>query len=202
MNNTSGSENNSPQSNAGTTPTVARQGGANHGLRGALSAMLSGVQTVIPDGSLIRIDGVDQTKADVVSELQSVLAKYAAIDSSAAVTKANRVQLRQAQAAAQLLRQQLKDAMITSLGRGSPELQKFGLQARGRRNPTVQQKALSAEKARRTRALRGTKGSRQKAAIQYTGEPTLVLGPNSPPQEAPSSTVAPSSKPPTVVGGQ
>ncbi len=202
MNNTSGSGNNSPQSNAGTTPTVARATGANHGIRGALNAMLSGVQTVIPDGNLIRVDGVDQKKADVVRELQAVLTQYAAVDSSAAAVKANRVQLRQTLPAAHLLLTQLKDAMIAYLGRGSPELQQFGLKASVARKPTVQQKALSAEKARLTRVLRGTKGSRQKAAIQYTGEPTLVLGPNSPPQEAPSSTVAPSSKPPSVVGGQ
>jgi hypothetical protein len=165
-----------------------RSAGANHGLRGALNAMLSGVQTVIPDGSLIRVDGVDQKKADVVTELQAVMTQYAAVDSSAAAVRADRAQLRQALPAAHLLLQHLKDAMIAYLGRGSPELQKFGLKARSGRKPTVQQKALAAEKARRTRALRGTKGSRQKAAIRFVGEPTLVLGPNSPqPSRQPAS---------------
>jgi hypothetical protein len=201
MNNTSGSTNSNPQSNAGTTPTVGRAAGANHGLRGALNAMLSGVQTVIPDGNLIRVDGVDQKKADVVTELQAVMTQYAAVDSSAAAAKADRAQLRQALPAAHLLLQHLKDAMIAYLGRGSPELQKFGLKARSGRKPTVQQKALAAEKARRTRALRGTKGSRQKAAIRFAGEPTLVLGPNSP-QPSSASGVASGSKPPAAGGGQ
>jgi hypothetical protein len=198
MDSTSGS-NTTPQITAGST-TVPQPRGASHGLRAALSAMLSGVQTVIPDGSLIRVNGVDEKKADVVSGMQSVLAQYASVDSSTAVAKAARVQLRQAQPAAHQMLQQLKDAVIAFLGRGSPELQKFGLKARTARKPTTQQKALAAEKARRTRALRGTKGSRQKAAIRYAGEPTLVLGPAVNPAEpsAPSSSGASSSKPPTA----
>jgi hypothetical protein len=163
--------------------------------------MLSGVQTVIPDGSLIRVDGVDQKKADVVTELQAVMTQYAAVDSSAAAVKADRAQLRQALPAANLLLQHLKLAVIALLGKGSPELQKFGIRVRVTRKLTSQQKALAAEKARRTRALRGTKGSRQKAAIRFAGEPTLVLGPNSP-QPSPAPGVAPSSKPPAVSGGQ
>ena len=195
MDNTSGSST-TPQNSAGTT-TVTQSSGASHGLRAALNAMLSGVQTVIPDGSLIRVNGVDEKKADVVSELQSLLAQYASIDSSAAVAKAARVQLRQALPAASQTLQQLKDAIFAFLGRGSPELQKFGLKARTARKPTTQQKALAAEKARRTRALRGTKGSRQKAAIRYAGEPTLVLGPAVNPAETSAPATA-SSKLPTA----
>jgi len=159
--------------------------------------MLSGVQTVIPDGSLIRVDGVDQKKADVVTELQAVLTQHAAVDSSAAAVKANRAQLSQALPAAHLLLQHLKLAIIALLGKGSPELQQFGLQVRVPRKLTVQQKALAAEKARRTRALRGTKGSRQKAAIRYAGEPTLVLGPAVNPAES-SAAAASGSKLPTA----
>jgi len=196
MDNTSGSST-TPQITAGPTSTVTQPRGASHGLRAALNAMLSGIQTVIPDGSLIRINGVDQKKADVVTELQSVLEKYASVDSSVAVAKATRVQLHQAQPAAQQTLQQLKDAMIASFGRGSPELQKFGLRAPSARKLTTQQKALAAEKARRTRALRGTKGSRQKAAIRYAGEPTLVLGPAVNPAES-SAAAASGSKLPTA----
>jgi hypothetical protein len=163
--------------------------------------MLSGVQTVIPDGSLIRVDGSDQKKADVVTELQAVLTQYAAADGSAAQVKASRAQLRQAEPAARLLLAHLKDAIFAFLGRGSPELGQFGLKARTTRKPTVQQKALAAEKARRTRALRGTKGSRQKAAIRYVGQPTLVLGPNPQPSGAEPSAVTASSKPPGAPGG-
>src|SRR5450755_1235940 len=126
MDNTSGSST-TPQSSVGATSTVTQLRGASHGLRAALSAMLSGVQTVIPDGSLIRVDGVDQKKADVVSELQSVLAQYASVDSSMAEAKANRVQLRQALPAAHQTLRDLKDAVIAAFGRGSPELQKCGL---------------------------------------------------------------------------
>ena len=194
MDNTSGSST-TPQITAGATSTVTQPRGASHGLRAALSAMLSGVQTVIPDGSLIRVNGVDEKKADVVSELQSVLAQYASVDSSTAVAKANRVQLRQALPAAHQTLQQLKDAMVASFGRGSPELQKFGLQARSARKPTTQEKALAAEKARRTRALRGTKGSHQKAAIRYVGEPTLVLGPAVNPAESSAAATSGSKLP-------
>jgi hypothetical protein len=195
MSNTSGSANS-------TTPTVGSSKVTTHGLRAGLTAMLSGVQQAIPDGSNVLVAGAQLPKADVVAELNGFLSQYSAIETQMAVVKADRQGLKQTLPKARQLLQELKDAVIAAFGRGSPEIQKFGLRVRTIRKQTSQQKALAAEKARLTRALRGTKGSRQKAAIQYTGEPTLVLGPNSSPQAAPSSTVAPSSKPPAVSGGQ
>ena len=134
------------------------------------------LETALPDGDLIRVNGTVRQKADVLAELQAVLMQYAAVDDAAAIAQANRARLRDALPAARLLLAHLKDAMIGVVGRDSPELGKFGLEARAVRKLTVKQKALAAEKARRTRVLRGTKGSRQKAAIRYVGEPTLVLG--------------------------
>jgi hypothetical protein len=138
--------------------------------------MLWGVEIVVPDGSLIRLGGVDRKKTDVVSELQAVLAQYASVDSTAAVVRAERAQLREALPAADALLRHLRAALVVFLGQGNPELEKFGVRIREPRKPTVQQKVLAGEKARRTRALRGTLGPRQKKAIRYTGEPTLVLG--------------------------
>jgi hypothetical protein len=163
--------------------------------------MLSGVEQVIPDGSDVLVAGVQTKKADVVAKLQAFLSTYSAIDTQAAALTAERQGLKQSLPQGRLLLQELKDAMVAFLGRGSPDIQKFGLRVGGsRRKLTTQQKALSAEKARRTRALRGTKGSRQKAAIRYAGEPTLVLGPAQAPAEpsAAGSSGASGSKPPTV----
>jgi hypothetical protein len=195
MNNTSGSANS-------TTPTVVPSKVAAHGLRAALEAMLSGVQQVIPDGSNVLVAGAQLTKADVVAKLTVFLTQYSAIETQAAVVKADRQGLKQSLPEARQLLQELKDAVIAAFGRGSPDLQKFGVRVRVTRKPTSQQRALAAEKARRTRALRGTKGSRQKAAIRFAGEPTLVLGPNGPQQAAPSSTATSGSKPPATSGGQ
>jgi hypothetical protein len=138
--------------------------------------MLGGVETVLPDGSLIRLGGVDQKKADVVSELKAVLAQYARVDNAAAVARAERAQLHEALPAAYRMLRHLRAALVVFLGQDNPDLEKFGVRIREPRKPTVQRKALAAEKARRTRALRGTMGPRQKEAIRYTGEPPLVLG--------------------------
>jgi hypothetical protein len=197
--NTSGSANS-------TTPTAGSPKLAALGLRAALEAMLSGVQQVIPDGSDVLVAGVKLKKADVVAKLQAFTSQYDAITTQAATLLAERQGLKQALPDARTLLQELKDAVIAAFGRGSPEIQKFGLRVRAtRKQPTVQQKALAAEKARRTRALRGTKGSRQKAAIRYVGQPTLVLGPNPQANAAGPSAAAPSSgsgsKPPVVNGG-
>jgi hypothetical protein len=160
---------------AEATPPRARPPGADHGLRWSLNNMLAGLQEALPEGSVIRVNGRDRARADVLSELQSLLAQYALVDSSHAEQRALRAQLRAAKPAARALRQRLKEALVTRLGRNSPDLSRFGMEIRDRRKPTVQRQALAAEKARRTRALRGTKGPRQKAAIRFVGEPTLVL---------------------------
>ena len=124
------------------------------------------------------------------------LSQYSAIATQAAELKADRQGLRQSLPEVRQLLQELKDAMIAAFGRSSPEIQKFGLRGRTARKLTSEQRALAAEKARRTRALRGTKGSRQKAAIRFAGQPTLVLGPGETPAETSPAAVA--AKPPVA----
>jgi len=84
----------------------------------------------------------------------------------------------------------------------SEALAKLGVEpTKARRQLTLEEKVAKAAKAQATRALRGTKGPRQKAAIKATG-------PLPAPAPAPSATPAPSggdttasSPPPTQVNG-
>jgi type I site-specific restriction endonuclease len=189
MSNTSGNANSN-------TPAVGPSKVTDLGVRAALEAMLSGVQQAIPDGSEVLVAGAKLMKADMVAKLQGFLSQYSAIATQAAELKADRQGLRQSLPEVRQLLQELKDAMIVAFGRSSPEIQKFGLRGRTARKLTSEQRALAAEKARRTRALRGTKGSRQKAAIRFAGQPTLVLGPGETPAETSPAAVA--AKPPVA----
>jgi hypothetical protein len=158
------------------TAPMGRLPGADHGIRAALTSLLWGLQRNIPDGALVRIDGADRPKAEAVAQLQSILAQFASIDQLAAELAAERSKLRQLLPSARELRVTLKGAMVTHFGRSSATLDEFGIRVHGARKLTVDEKALKAEKARRTRILRGTMGKRQKATIRYTGDPTLILG--------------------------
>jgi hypothetical protein len=162
----------------GPMPPKGRPPGADHGIRAALTSLLWGLQRNIPDGALVRIDGADRQKAEAAAQMQSILAQFATVDQLAAELAAERSKLRQLLPSARELRVTLKAAMVTHFGRSSPTLDEFGIRVHGARKLTVDEKALKAEKARRTRILRGTMGKRQKATIRYTGDPTLVLGPN------------------------
>jgi hypothetical protein len=64
----------------------------------------------------------------------------------------------------------LKDGLVSSLGRGNPQLAQFGIAASKQAKPlTSTQKVVKAQKALNTRAMRHTMGPRKKAAVKYTG---------------------------------
>jgi hypothetical protein len=72
----------------------------------------------------------------------------------------------------------LKASLTTVLGRGSATLLQFGFKPQQPRKPlTPQQKVERAAKAKLTRALRHTMGSRQKAALKQTSAPSVAVSP-------------------------
>ena len=62
------------------------------------------------------------------------------------------------------------------LGENNPDIEKFGFVAIGpRRKLSVEEKALRADKARRTRQARYTMGPKQKEAIKAESLPSLTI---------------------------
>ena len=74
----------------------------------------------------------------------------------------------------------LKDGLVSSLGRGNPQLAQFGMAASKAKPLTPTQKVVRAVKAKNTRAMRHTMGKRQKAAVQYTGKLQVSVGETTP----------------------
>ncbi len=142
-----------------------------------LNEMLTGIQTLIPAKSTLLVKGTSMTQAQVISALQAVIAYFAAVRAAKAALLAA-IQARTAQSkAAHDLYNQIKAALVAQLGKGNPELGKFGLKVgKPPKQLTSEEKALKAAKAMATRLLRGTKGSKVKAGI-VAGTPTLQLGP-------------------------
>ncbi len=150
------------------------------GFEALLTTLVAGLQQLIPAKSTLLVKGVTMTQAQVVSALQAAIAYYSAVrNQKAAMLTALAAREAQSQAARDLYNQ-IKAALVAQLGKGNPELGKFGFKVgKAPRLLTSAEKALKAARARVTRKLRGTLGSRMKAAI-VAATPTLQLGPNGP----------------------
>jgi hypothetical protein len=76
---------------------------------------------------------------------------------------------KQADADMQTLDAGLRDWVFTTFGPSSQAAVDFGYVKKPKAKPTVADKAAAAEKAKETRALRGTKGPKQRKAIKASG---------------------------------
>jgi hypothetical protein len=164
------------------------------GFRQKVSQMIAGLQAVIPDGSSVAVGGQAVAKADLVSGMSQILPFYQAADAAVAATKQARSKLSGQLQGSYSEYLALKDALVASFGRGSPQLAQFGISSSKQRalNPT--QKVARAAKARKTRALRHTMGRVQKKAVQYTG--TLEVAVNeTAPQTVPADGTTPAAQP-------
>jgi hypothetical protein len=170
----------------GTAPVKALKG-----LRLELQQMLAGIQAVIPDGTSITTPGGSLTKAAIAKTLTDDLSEFQAIDAGVTALRLARVQLRDDLPQMHKLITELKYALITQFGRGSPMLAQFGVKPRQEPKPlTPEQRVARAAKARQTRLMRQTGGVRQKAAVQYDGK--VSVSTELEPAKAVSTTAAPS----------
>jgi hypothetical protein len=143
--------------------------------------MLAGLQAVIPDGSSVTVGGQAVAKTDLVNEMTQVLSSYQAVDAGISTTKGARAQLSASFPGFHKQYLGIRDGLVSSLGRGSPQLAQFGIAASKARKPlTSEQKVVHVAKAQKTRALRHTMGKRQKAAVQYTGSLEVAVGETAP----------------------
>jgi len=145
---------------------------------------------------VITLNGVDWKKADlkakflgVVTAAKATLAAHQDLSNCVASEKA-------VETDAGPLRNGMKGYLKTRFGKQSPKLQTWGFAPDQQPAKSPQVKADAVQKAKETRAMRGTdKGRKQKAQIKATA-------PEAPaPTASPTTTSSPTPKPATGNGG-
>ncbi len=139
--------------------------------------LLQGFQTAFPSGGSLTVNGKIETQAQLIQLCQAAIAPMVATaDAKAAFVNAKAANTAAVPGSKELF-QQLKGALIGTLGRKNPELAKFGIASHAPKALTPEQKQLKAAKAKVTRQKRHTMGPRQKAAVKADGVPTVTVGP-------------------------
>ena len=169
------------------------------GFQQKVSQMIAGLQAVIPDGSSVTVGGQAVAKSDLVTEMTQVLSAYQALDAAVLATKGARLQLKAQLPGFHKQYLDLKDGVVSSLGRGNPQLAQFGFTVSKARKPlTSERQVVRVAKAQKTRALRHTMGKRQKEAVQYTGNLTVAVDETAP--AGPANDTAPAAAPAATQG--
>ncbi|MHB1846152.1 MAG: hypothetical protein ACYCWW_15115 [Deltaproteobacteria bacterium] len=152
-------------------------GGTSSGLYARFLSMLQGLQTAIPAGATMRVNGQSVTQAQLVAlVLAAILPIETERNAKSSWQKAMAANAAALPGAKELY-QQLKAALISDLGRKNPELTQFGIAPHTRKALTPEEKQLQAAKAKVTRQKRHTMGKVQKAKIKADGIPTVLVGP-------------------------
>ena len=164
--------------------------GTPSGLEAELLNALSGIQAVLPPGSGLSLGGQIVTQAQLVAEFEAAIAPYAAVRAERVVYLQKLKDRTAGHAATRERLSQFRSAAVAFFGAGSPLLAKFGFRPKTKQALTTGQKAMAAAKRSLTRKLRGTLGSKQKAAIKSEGAPVVSLSGGGVPQVTPSAADA------------
>jgi hypothetical protein len=157
-----------------------------------LTNMDAGVQSTLPAGTALTINGVATKQAAIDKQLQSWIEVFQAVDSAKA-TYQNAVAARVAiTAAAKAYYLALKAVIKSYFGPQSSQLANFGITADKAVTTSTQTKLVAAAKRKQTRAVRGTLGKKQKAGLTVVGNPPVMV---------PSVGEQQISPPPVNVGG-
>ena len=130
---------------------------------------------VLPATTVLQLDGQSVKVSDFLTSLDSALATFAATNAAKAALKQTQTDRTQKVATVEAQVGDLKTYLVSLWGKGSPQLAAFGFTPKARTPLTSEQKALRAAKAKLTRNVRGTKGSKQKLGVTVQGQPGLVL---------------------------
>jgi hypothetical protein len=146
--------------------------------------MISGITNDLPTSvTSMTIAGTLMTKAQILSQLDGIETTLDMVSSTKTAYTEAVAARKAAMAADRTFYENVVMAVKQQLGASPSQLAAFGINP-----PKVKAKlsatalAISKAKAAATRALRGTKGKKQKAAITLTGQATVeVLGPDGQP---------------------
>jgi hypothetical protein len=173
------------------------------GIEARLDLASSGIETLLTKGEKIMIAGVALTRDHVLAHLKKLSEPFEAVRSAKHDLQQKVQDRRRIQPEATVFLADVRIGLIGLLGRENPDLLKAGFKPHKKARPaTVEEKALRAEKARLTRAKRGTLGSRQKrdvvadapSSVTITRGGTEAAGGN-------GAATPPPATPPAVNGG-
>jgi hypothetical protein len=124
--------------------------------------------TVLPNQTYL-VEGVTMTCAEVVAQVEQHIRAEQQLASLKAQLKEVQLTIKDVRSRTSTTLKVVKTTTGAALGTGSQKYQDLGFPAAKRRKTTTAaEKALAAERNVATREARGTKGSRQKAAIHGT----------------------------------
>ncbi len=146
------------------------------------SQAASGVQKDFPATSSVKLGGKSWTKQNLIQVFTAATAAFDAVENAKAQLKAAIEAQRAESAVGSGLYKQLRQWAENEWGKGSPVLADFGFKQAKPKVKSSETKALAAAKARQTRVVHGTHGTRQKKLLTASGSPGLVLvGPDGKP---------------------
>jgi hypothetical protein len=167
------SNSNSSNGSAG----VGAKAASPKGLKLELTLMQAGVDKDLTKAGM-NVMGQMVTQAQLDTELEADIARYAAVDAARATLKTALATLTAAVPNMRARYAVLKQAVVAQFGAGNPQLVDFGIKPKAARKPlTAEQKVLAKAKAAATRKARGTVGP--VAKLKTMGAtPTVTIGPS------------------------
>lgn len=181
-----------------TTPFGMDDNAVVRGTELRLDVLIKGLTTAAANGTLttLTVNGVAMPVADVIKQAQEVVKPWKdSRDAHATIRATSQSRPRDEEVALGFLND-MKAGLVAGLGRENQKLTDFGFKpAKRRAEMTTEQKMIRAAKAKLTRELRHTMGSRQKAALKETETPSVTIGPNGVEVDPASSTPTPPAAP-------
>jgi hypothetical protein len=166
-----------------------------------ITSVISGITNdLAPSVTSFVIGGSVMTKAQVLAQLSQILGVLTDVSTAKAAYEAALAARKGAMVSDKTFYANLVMALKQLIGANPSQLAAFGiLPPKQKAKPTATQMAIAKAKAKATRALRGTKGKKQRQEITLHGQPTLtVLGPDGQPLPT-ADTTGPGSIPAPVV---
>jgi hypothetical protein len=146
-----------------------------HGFESQLNQMAFGVASTLPPTATLVLAGKTWTQPSLLQSLRSTQSLMEGLRDAKIQVARTRQVLEDDVPRAHALLTALSAALQGYFGKEHPQLANFGVPVGTRRPPSSDTLALAAAKARATRQLRHTLGSRQRLAIKSKGPVTVTL---------------------------
>jgi hypothetical protein len=149
------------------------------------------VESVLPAGTSLTINGVAVKQAVIDTTLQNWIAIFKAVDTAKAAYQSAVTARLGITVAARTYYKALKAALKLQFGPQSPLLASFGISVDKPGVTSTKTRLVAAAKRNQTRALRGTKGKNQRAAIVVVGDPPVTVASDGTVQSGPPTLNVP-----------
>lgn len=158
-----------------------------------VQALIAGTTKTFPNATLT-FGNASVQSSSIIQDLQNLEKAMLALNAAESNAKDAMSALRTLEASVGPLLRAYKRFLLATYGTATQQLAEFGLQPPKARTPiSTETRATATAKARATRAARGTKGKKQKAAIKgdVAGVVVTPITVSPEPKPAPSPTVQP-----------